>query len=384
MSEVALIRCETYDFAEVKEAVRRGIELIGGIDQFVKPSEKILLKPNLLSADPPEKCVTTHPSVFRAVAEVFLQGQIQLTWGDSPAMGGMIRTAKKAGILEIAEQLKLEAADFTNGESVFYEQGTQNKKFVIAKGVLDCDGIVSLPKLKTHGLERMTGSIKNQFGCVPGALKGEYHVKIPDAHSFGKMLVDLNNYLKPRLYVMDGIQAMEGNGPRGGKPKQMNVLLFSSDPVALDATVCRIIDLEPEYVPSIIYGKQAGDGVYKESEIKLVGDSLDSFKTPSFDVKKVPIKAFNKQAKGIVAFVNNRLVAKPVINQQICTKCGTCVSICPVSPKAVDWHNGDKEQPPVYQYNDCIRCYCCQELCPDSAIDLKTPALRKFFGLFKR
>jgi len=89
--------------------------------------------------------------------------------------------------------------------------------------------------MKTHGFQRMTGAVKNQFGCIPGALKGEFHVKVPDASNFAKMLIDLNTYIHPRLYVMDGIIAMEGNGPRGGTPKKMNVILFSTDPIALDS-----------------------------------------------------------------------------------------------------------------------------------------------------
>ncbi len=383
MSDVAIIKCESYDYSLVKQAVKKGIDLLGGTSCFVKPGEKILLKPNLLVAEVPAKCVTTHPSVFQAVCEIFAREDIELSYGDSPAFGSMQRAAKKAGLLEAAEKLDIQPADFKNGEPVFFKEGIQNRKFVIAKGVLENDGLISLPKLKTHGLERMTGSIKNQFGCVPGVLKGEFHVKLPDAYDFGRMLVDLNNFVKPRLYIMDGIQAMEGNGPRGGKPKQMNGLLFSSDPVALDATVCRLIDLDPEYVPSIKYGNQAGAGVYLEEEINVLGDSLDDLKTTTFDVKKRPIKSFKKQAKGISGFMNNRLVPKPTIDKDLCTQCGTCVSMCPVDPKAVDWPDGNKDETPVYRYDDCIRCYCCQELCPDAAIELKTPLLRRIMGLIR-
>ncbi|MBU2512030.1 DUF362 domain-containing protein [bacterium] len=383
MSDVAVIKCESYDYNLVRQAVKKGIDLLGGTGSFVKPGEKILLKPNLLVAEVPEKCVTTHPAVFQAVCELFGKEEVELSFGDSPAFGSMQRAARKAGLLEIAEQLGVKPADFKNGESVFFEKGIQNKKFIIAKGVLEADGLISLPKLKTHGLERMTGCIKNQFGCIPGVLKGEFHVKLPGAHDFGKMLVDLNNFVNPRLYIMDGIQAMEGNGPRGGKPKQMNVLLFSRDPVALDATVCRLVDLDPQYVPTIQYGSETGAGVYLADEITILGDSIEDLKTTSFDVKKRPIKSFDKQARGFSGFINNRLVPKPFINKDICTQCGTCVSMCPVDPKAVDWLDGNKDLPPVYHYDECIRCYCCQELCPDAAIELKTPLLRRIMGLIR-
>ena len=237
MAKVAVIRCDSYNYEEVLKAVEKGIDLVGGAGFFVKANEKILLKPNLLSADPPERCATTHPSVFKAVAEIFLKTGAKITYGDSPGFTSPKSTALKAGLSPIADELGIELADFENGDEIFYDKGIQNKKFIIAKGVLEADGIISLPKLKTHGFAKMTGSIKNQFGCVPGKLKGEYHVKIPEVSNFSKMLVDLCSYVNPRLYIMDGIYAMEGNGPRGGTPKKMNILLFSSDPVALDATV---------------------------------------------------------------------------------------------------------------------------------------------------
>jgi len=122
----------------------------------------------------------------------------------------------------------------------------------------------------------MTGCVKNQFGCIPGPLKGEFHVRIPSIIDFSKMLVDLNVYLKPRLFVMDGIIAMEGNGPRGGTPRKINAILLSEDPIALDATVCRMINLNPEFVPTIVFGKEAGLGTYDENEIEILGDDIQS------------------------------------------------------------------------------------------------------------
>jgi len=380
MSKVVLIRCESYDETKVREAVTKGLNYLGGPGQFARSGEKILLKPNLLVAEVPEKCVTTHPSVFKAVAEAFLTTGATISYGDSPAIGSTQKAVKKCGLLEVAEALDLTLADFKNGEKIFFEQGVQNKNFFIAKAVLENDAVISLPKLKTHALERMTGSIKNQFGCIPGVLKGEYHVKIPDAHDFGRMLVDLNNYVHPRLYLMDGITAMEGNGPRGGTPKQMNVLLFSDDPVALDAVVCRMVGISPEYVPTIKFGMETGAGTYLEDEIELLGDDFSSFVDDQFLISRKPIDAYTKT--GIQRFVKNRLVSKPVILSEKCTSCGTCVSMCPVDPKALNWDEGDKDKPPIYNYTQCIRCYCCQELCPESAIELKKPIFRKFLDLF--
>jgi len=378
MSKVVLVRCETYDDHRVKQAVEKGIDLLGGVEKFANNGEKILLKPNLLVGEVPEKCVTTHPAVFKAVAEVFIATGAEISFGDSPSMGSPAKAAKKSGLLDIAEELNVALGDFITGQEIYFEDGIQNRKFTIANAILENDGVISLPKLKTHGLVRFTGSLKNQFGCIPGILKGEYHVKLPDASSFAKMLVDLNMYVHPRLYIMDGILAMDGNGPRGGTPRQMNVLLFSDDPIALDATVCRLIDLDPLFVPTIKYGREFGAGTHLKEEIELLGDPIEGLKDEGFNAERTPIKPFKQ--KGAMQFANNRLVPKPFIENESCVSCGTCVSMCPANPKALDWPDGDKSKIPVYDYKNCIKCYCCQELCPESAIFLKTPLLRKLLN----
>lgn len=177
VSEVVLVRCENYDYEQVKKAVERGINLLGGPHVFVSPDEKILLKPNWLAADPPEKCTTTHPAVFKAVAEIFQGVGAKLSYGDSPSFQSPAVASKRTGVAAIATELNINLADFQSGKEILYKEGHQNKKFVIAKGVLASDAVISLPKMKTHAFQRMTGAVKNQFGCIPGVLKGEFHVK---------------------------------------------------------------------------------------------------------------------------------------------------------------------------------------------------------------
>lgn len=380
-SKVALVYCSSYELSEVRQAVLKGMGLIGGARAFVRQGERIVLKVNLLAGDVPEKSVTTHPSVFRCVAELLAAEGAMIQYGDSPGFGAPHAAAKKAGIAGVAKEMNIELADFKEGRDVFYEKGVQNKKFYVARGILESDGVVSLPKLKTHGLERFTGCIKNQFGCVVGIRKGEFHVKLPDATDFARMIVDLNNFIKPRLYVMDGIMAMEGNGPRGGTPRPMNVLLFSTDPVALDATACRLINLNPLLVPAIVCGSETGAGTFLEEEIEIAGDDYKSLICSDFIVDRTPVKA--KRKNQTARFMKNRLVPKPVIIPGKCTRCGTCVHSCPVEGKAVNWFDGDHTKVPTYDYNKCIRCYCCQEMCPEGAIVLEDPLFRKAVRVFQ-
>jgi len=328
---VAIVRCGSYEQADVQEAVTCGLNLLGGAAAFVKPGETILLKPNLLTGRSPDRAVTTHPSVFRAVASALQAAGAALTYGDSPGFGKPQTAAQKAGLLDIANELDIPLADFTHGDVVSFPEGKQNKQFTIARGALSADGIVSLPKMKAHGLTRMTGAIKNQFGCVPGPLKAEFHARLPMAELFSQMLVDLNRLLKPRLFVMDGIVAMEGNGPQNGTPRPMNVLLLSSDPVALDATVCRMIALNPKLVLPIQYGVEFGLGVAED--IELLGDPIESFVNEDFVVNRRPLPTTEQPGRPS-RLARRYVVPKPFIVASKCTKCGTCVSVCPVKPKA--------------------------------------------------
>src|SRR4030042_736518 len=377
-ARVVIIRCDTYADDQVLTAIQKGFDMLGGVSVLAKPGERIVMKPNILIGTDPDKGVTTHPAVFRAVGKLLRDAGASVSYGDSPCFGKSEPNLRKSGIKEVGDELGFIAADFDSGRTVSHKDALLMKKFVVANGVLDSDGLVSLPKFKTHGLVRFTGAVKNQFGCVPGLLKSQYHVKLPDPYDFATMLVDLNTLVKPRLCVMDGIMAMEGNGPRSGKPKKMNVLLLSADLIALDATACRIIDLDPVNVPTSKPGEQSGLGTYHAENIEIVGENIEQFFDNKFDVIRTP--PVSCTSSRLRTFVKNQICERPVIDEAKCTNCGTCVMMCPVDPKAVNWHTGDTSGPPTYKYDLCIRCYCCQETCPEGAIMLDSPLLARLFS----
>ena len=374
-SKVILVRCQDYQPEQIDAAIQKGLHLLGGAGRFAKTGENILLKPNILFGSGPEKCISPHPLVFSAVAREFLKTGARLSFGDSPGIGNPKASADRAGFLEIAEELDVAWADFTNARVVPFPEGHLINQFEIAEGVVAADGLVSLSKFKTHALTRITGAIKNQFGCIPGARKAEYHSVMPSASLFSKMLVDLNLLLKPRLYIMDGVMAMEGNGPRNGTPRPMHVLLFSTDPVALDTTVCRMIDLDPQLVEPIVHGEAFGLGTSKN--IEYLGDPLEEFFQPDFDANRSHIPTTTDTSFLSTTFMRRFSSPRPVIDPLKCTRCGQCVNICPAQPKALSWRGNERIDVPVYDYARCIRCYCCQETCPSEAISVKIPLLGK-------
>ncbi len=374
MSKVAVVRCESYELEEVRNAVQQGVDLLGGVEQFVQPGEKIVFKPNILEGGDPMKCITPHPVVFEAVLQVFQAVEADYTFGDSPGIGSHKGVARQSGMLKIAEKYGVALAEFTQGKEVSYPAGKLVKKFNIANGVLEADGLISIPKMKTHALARLTGAVKNTFGVVPGVLKAEFHSRMPTAEMFAKMLVDLNQLVKPRLYIMDGVYAMEGNGPRNGTPRKVNVILLSADPVALDTTVAKIMNLDAKKVETCVIGEKWGLGTM--TEIEWVGDPVEEFVVEDFNVNRS-----NMPTTPGLTFLNSGLIKqffarRPVIEEDKCIRCGRCVNICPAVPdKALQWPDGDMTRAPVYDYSKCIRCYCCQEMCPAEAIVIETPLL---------
>lgn len=373
-SRVVLLHCPTYDLLKVETALKKGIGLLGGLSSLFQKGEKILLKPNLLYGQGPHRCVTTHPVVFEALIRIFQEYGLILSFGDSPGYGKLSLVAKKAGLTQVAEQYHVGLSDFDSTQWKEIQLGSGKVQIPLALGALEADGIVSMPKMKTHGLTRITGAVKNQLGCVPGFHKAEFHVRYPNTDAFASLLVGINLLLKPRLYVMDGIMAMEGEGPGSGDPVPMECLLLSQDPVALDATFCRLIELDTRYVPTIQAGERLGLGTAQEDRIEVLGDPLVKLKRPSFRVKRTPpVPDVTFRA---LYPIRNLLLPQPRIDPAHCKRCGICVEACPVSGKALSFTNG-KTNPPVYDYTACIRCFCCHEMCPHKAIYIHTPWLGK-------
>ena len=373
VSTVALVPAGSYEQAEVDRAVRKGLELLGGIGRFVKPEEKILLKPNLLSGALPQKAVTTHPAVFSAVAGLLREaGYEKLSYGDSPGNPGTTpdKAAAASGVAEAARKWNVAEADFSSGGVVRFPEGRKARSFYLCRGVQEADAVINLCKMKTHALERITGGVKNLYGCVCGVKKAAGHAQYPSSEAFAEMLADLNRCVKPRLHIMDGIMAMEGNGPTSGTPRAMNVLLFSADPVALDTVFCALINVDPATVPTCVSGAESGLGVADPERIRVVtpdgetdcAGAAAGYGKPDFDVRREKLKrSFFMKLMPLLPFLQHR----PRVDRRKCVGCGLCEKACPVPEKAVRSGNGKKAR---YDYSKCIRCFCCQEMCPAKAI----------------
>lgn len=380
MTHVVLCRVKDYDPFLVRTALSGAFRLLD-VKGCFQPGEKILVKPNLLSAVSPERAVTPHPVVFAALAEALTGMDLTLSYGDSPAMSQPAAAARMAGLSEIADRMGIAQADFSTSTSIRFSQGVHFKEAPIAAGVLAADGLVNLCKLKTHALTGMTGAIKNLYGIIVGPRKAQLHVQYPDLQSFAYMLSDLNREFPPRLTVMDAVVAMEGNGPMNGNPRSCGWLIIGFDPVAIDTVGAVIMGYDPDELTILKTAQKAGLGLADPGTIRIalfdattgettgqgsLRDYSSQLTMPDFVRPAVSRSLMTLATKVAGPLIKRHVMERPVIRPEVCTRCGQCVQACPVDPKALS-----QKQPgavPVYQYDRCIRCYCCQEICPAGSI----------------
>jgi uncharacterized protein (DUF362 family)/Pyruvate/2-oxoacid:ferredoxin oxidoreductase delta subunit len=375
-SPVALIKCFSYDQPVLDQSVRQTIDLIGGINQFVKHGQRVLLKINLLSAQTPEKAITTHPAIVRSIIRLVKSVGAYPVIGDSPSgtFKGIEHHWIKTGIKEIADEEGVELVTFETQPIVKFQ--LPGRKYVstlhISKPVLDADVIISLPKLKTHSLLLYTGAIKNMFGCVPGLLKSEYHKQAPHPDDLAQMLVDLYAIIKPELTIMDGIVGMEGNGPSRGQPRAIGALLASIDGVALDTIASTILGYNPQDIATTRIAARQGLGENRLTNIKITGGRLEDFIQQN---TLLPSNALlRKIPRGLLRWVLEKFLwAKPVSDKALCTQCAMCIKSCPVQAMKMG------KLVPEIDESICINCLCCHELCPVGAIDIKTSWLLSAF-----
>jgi uncharacterized protein (DUF362 family)/Pyruvate/2-oxoacid:ferredoxin oxidoreductase delta subunit len=361
-SSVSIVRCESYEEGEVFRGLRRAIDLIGGMGNFVRRGDRVLLKPNLLYGKAPEKAVTTHPFIVKGVIKIVLQeGGIPFI-GDSPSIGSLSRAAEKSGIKRVADEMNCPLVEFEEPALPQEGEGKFFKQLEIDRAVWGADVIINLPKWKTHGMMLLTLGVKNLFGCIPGYKKVLSHLKAgDDPKIFARMLVDLYRAVQPSLTILDGVVGMEGNGPGSGDPIAIGLILAATDPLCLDQIVCDLLGIPRK---TLLTNRVAFEQGMGRDDIEVFGEKVEEVRLPEF---KFPppcppdwnLPGFLRRA------LKSALTSKPICKEETCESCDQCVGVCPA--KALT----RKTEGLVFDYGKCIRCFCCQEVCPAGAISIK-------------
>lgn len=361
MKSVSIVKCQHYDEKEVFNGLRQAIDLIGGIGQFLKRGDQVLIKPNLLHGKNPEKAVTTHPSIVRGVVQIVQEAGGIPFIGDSPGIGNAKKVAEKAGIKNVAEAMGCPLVEFDK-PVLPVRRGKTFKQLEIDQTILESDVIINLPKWKTHAQMLLTLGVKNLFGCIPGPRKALWHLKAgEDRKVFAQVLVDLYQIIQPSLTILDGIMGMEGNGPNSGQPIQLGLILASGDALSLDQIVCDLLGISRK---SLLTNRVAFEQGMGRDGIEVLGERVEDVKIPHFQFP--PLSQPDWNLPGFLRkSLKNALTSKPVVEEEVCNACNRCVEICPPNALSRKGKNLD------FDYSKCIRCFCCQEVCPEGAISIK-------------
>src|SRR5512135_2825360 len=262
-----IIRQASYDYGILRPVI---FEIADALcSGLIKQGSRVVIKPNLLAPARPDRAMVTHPLVVKAVAEYAIKkgGRVQIS--DSQAMGSFERVLNESGLRDALKDLDVEFREFK--ESVEIDVGVPFRKIAIARDALEADLLINLPKLKTHAQMRMTLGVKNLFGCIVGLRKPEWHLRTGVSRElFATLLVKIHHALCPSATILDGILAMEGQGPgRSGTPRELGIIAASDDTYALDVAVCRMLGLDPY---SVFTNKAALEMGHVADEIEVIGE----------------------------------------------------------------------------------------------------------------
>lgn len=376
--DVAVVRCKTYDVEAVKPALEEALNAVNGLD-FVMPGMKIIIKPNLVSFKKPDAAATTHPALLEALVEMLLSRGADVTIGDSP--GGphslpLLNRVYAATGMDRVEKLGAKLNRNMNEKTVDFPEGKVLKNFTYTQYLDEADAIIDFCKLKSHGMLGMSAAVKNLFGTIPGLKKPEVHYKFQNDAEFADMLVDLNEYFKPRLAICDAVVGMEGNGPTAGTPRQIGAIIASKSTYYADVVGAELIGMNIDGLPTLQAAYERGFAPASSKNLRVYGDiralTVDDFKAP-------PVRGLSFMRKGnVLHFISKAaLEHKPTLKKRLCAGCGECARMCPA--KAIEM----KTKKPHINREKCIRCFCCQEFCPRAAMVAHRPLAAKVLNKLK-
>ena len=376
--DVSIVSCADYAPEACRAALTAVLEPLGGLD-WVKAGMRVAVKANLVAGLRPEHTATTHPELLAALAELLRERGAQAVVGDSP--GGLYNAAAVNRIYRLTGMERVERAGGLLNQNFSQKQASfpaarVAKEFEYTAWLDGCDAIIDFCKLKSHGMMALSAAAKNLFGTIPGTRKPEYHYRYPDPRDFARMLVDLNEYWKPRLCIVDAVVTMEGNGPTAGTPRPMGALLAGENPHALDLACAHLVGLRRADVPTLEAALERGLIPPAAEQLTVAGD-LERFVQPDF--QRIETKndlLFRDLAPGPLQklwapLVRSVMASRPKVKPEECVGCGSCERVCPAH--ALRLHNGL----PHIDRSRCIRCFCCQEFCPKGALKVvRSPIAR--------
>jgi uncharacterized protein (DUF362 family) len=361
MSTVYVDRCERYD--RVSDVLRPMWDALGAPDLVA--NKRVLLKVNLTKGADPQRAVATHPAFARALAELVRHAGGDPVIGDSASIYGFTReTMDLAGYSQMSAESGIPCVPLDSGRVREVRiDGRRIDRAWFSEHVTNADVIVSVPKLKPHDFVELTGAVKNLFGTLPGAVKPRLHYHNARWENFLDVILDVVGFLKPQLAFIDGILAMEGQGPTNGTPKQVGLVVASRDLVAADAVTADLVGLGP--IRLLAKAADRGLGEYDLAKIELVGPPRDSLRVPIQPAKTAKDKV---SLFGLIKYFVRHHGVRPWLspNPAHRDEIRRMADLCPTDAIALD-------DPPRVNRR-CVGCMTCVESCAvPGAVEVKVP-----------
>jgi len=287
---VALTRCSDYGRPNIAEAVARQFELLGGVEDFVRRGDSVLLKPNFIAPRSRRHATQTDPAVIIATARLLKDFGARPFVADSPAWSNVFVCAKALKLDESLRKMDVPLKQLDKPKKC--SVGAKNTRVGISTVALDADVIINLPKFKSHQQLVATFAVKNMFGCVAGKQKALWHfTKGGSEDDFCELLIDIYRFLKPAVTIIDGVTAMDGPGPIRGRARPLGWLIGGTDPVACETICARLVDMEPARVPIVRAAQQMGFGCSDPARIRIAGDDFPQSVCKDFELPAlIPIR----------------------------------------------------------------------------------------------
>jgi uncharacterized protein (DUF362 family)/ferredoxin len=375
---VALVPCSSYDEAEVNRALTAALDLLGGWEPLF-PEGSIYLKPNLAGPFPPERAVTTHPAVVKAIARLLKTAGREITLGDSPAgparPGYLKFLYRRTGMEDAARELGLNLDMNLDPVEVKIPHARSLRVVTLNRSLASAPALLNLPKFKTHLFARLTGAVKNLYGAVSGVMKVAYHTRLKDPADFMGLLLDLVDYLQPRLQVVDAVVGMEGDGPTWGRARQVGFLVAGTNPLAVDWVMGQMMGFGAGAVPLF---QLAPPPPVEVRGVPLDQARLPGYKLPSPNTLEDGLEGLSWLPRRLKEYLSRELLPRPSVSPELCVGCSRCEQSCPQHAIRL------RDQKAVVDLNRCIRCWCCNEVCPEGAVELSRSRLGRLLASSRR
>ena len=309
---VAIERAGSYQPNTLRAAIGRVVEALGGWGRLVRPGDRVLVKPNCIYPATPDRQVMTHPAFILEVCRQLLEQGSRPFVGDSPAWGSLVGNLRQLNVLEDLRGLGVPVVEFNRPVKAENARGRVFCRLTVDAAALEADAIVNLPKLKTHRQLVLTAALKNMFGCASGHSKKWWHFKAGNYENyFGLMLVETFEMLRPVVTIMDAIVAMEGNGPISGTPRQVGLVMASTDGAALERVSADLVGLKPARLRTLSAARELGVGTPYLERIDVVGADLAGLHLDDFKMPKMMPIGFS-----LPRFVRSTLKQAWLVHQQ--------------------------------------------------------------------